>query len=47
MTDLELGDRGHNFVAIKKIEEILPLKPSIKGIKRNEKDCLFWPWATV
>ncbi len=30
MTDLELGGRGHNFVAIKKIEEILPLKPSIK-----------------
>ncbi len=47
MTDLELLGRGHNFVAIKKIEEILPSKPSIKGIKWNEKDCLFWPRATV
>lgn len=29
MTDLELVARGHNFVAIKKIEEILACKSSI------------------
>lgn len=47
MTNLELVSGGYNFVAIKKVGEFNEQNLLSRRNKWNEKDCLFWPGATV